>query len=75
MVIGFNDDGGKVLKAMIAKNLGPKDIQIYTADGMQSSSLYKSVDPSNPAVIKGIKGTAPSAAPTDVSQLSLPTQQ
>jgi len=67
VVIGFNDDGGKVLKAMIAKNVGPKDIQIYTADGMQSSKLYKSVDPSNPAVIEGIKGTAPAAAPSGVT--------
>ena len=67
VVIGFNDDGGKVLKSMIAKNVGPKDVQIYTADGMQSSSLYKAVDPSNPAVIEGIKGTAPAAAPSGVT--------
>jgi branched-chain amino acid transport system substrate-binding protein len=67
VVIGFNDDGGKVLKAMIAKNVGPKDVQIYTADGMQSSSLYKAVDPSNPAVLKGVKGTAPAAAPSGVT--------
>jgi branched-chain amino acid transport system substrate-binding protein len=67
VVIGFNDDGGKVLKAMIAKNVGPKDVQIYTADGMQSSSLYKAVDPSNPAIIEGIKGTAPAAAPSGVT--------
>jgi ABC-type branched-subunit amino acid transport system substrate-binding protein len=67
VVIGFNDDGGKVLKEMIAQNLGPKSIQIYTADGMQSSSLYKAVDPSNPAVVLGIKGTAPAAAPSGVT--------
>lgn len=67
VVIGFNDDGGKVLKEMIAQNLGPKDIQIYTADGMQSSSLYKAVDPSNAAVVEGIKGTAPAAAPSGVT--------
>jgi len=67
VIIGFNDDGGKVIKTMIAKNTGPKDVQIYTADGMQSSSLYKAVDPSNPAVIEGIKGTAPAAAPSGVT--------
>jgi branched-chain amino acid transport system substrate-binding protein len=67
VVIGFNDDGGKVLKELIAQNLGPKNIQIYTADGMQSSSLYKAVDPSNPAVVQGIKGTAPAAAPSGVT--------
>jgi ABC-type branched-subunit amino acid transport system substrate-binding protein len=67
VVIGFNDDGGKVLKEMIAQNVGPKNVQVYTADGMQSSSLYKSVDPSNPAAIQGIKGTAPAAAPSGVT--------
>jgi ABC-type branched-subunit amino acid transport system substrate-binding protein len=72
VVIGFNDDGGKVLKTMIAKNVGPKDVQIYTADGMQSSSLYKAVDPSNPAVIEGIKGTAPAAAPSGVTSPFIP---
>jgi ABC-type branched-subunit amino acid transport system substrate-binding protein len=67
VVIGFNDDGGKVIKEMIAQNLGPKNVQIYTADGMQGSSFYKGVDQSNPAVIEGIKGTAPAAAPSGVT--------
>ncbi len=67
VVIGFNDDGGKVIKEMIAQNVGPKNVQIYTADGMQSSSLYKAVDPSNPAVVQGVKGTAPAAAPSGVT--------
>jgi branched-chain amino acid transport system substrate-binding protein len=63
VVIGFNDDGGKVIKEMIAQNEGPKQVQIYTADGMQGSKFYKAVDASNPAVVEGIKGTAPAAAP------------
>ena len=67
VVIGFNDDGAKVLKEMIAQNIGPKQIQIYTADGMQSSSLGKSVDPTNPGIVAGIKGTAPAAAPSGVT--------
>jgi branched-chain amino acid transport system substrate-binding protein len=67
VVIGFNDDGAKVLKEMIAQNIGPKNIQIYTADGMQSSSLGKSVDPTNPGIVSGIKGTAPAAAPAGVT--------
>jgi ABC-type branched-subunit amino acid transport system substrate-binding protein len=67
VVIGFNDDGGKVIKEMIAQNVGPKNVQIYTADGMQGSSFYKGVDVSNPAVVQGIKGTAPAAAPSGVT--------
>ncbi|HWS48198.1 MAG TPA: ABC transporter substrate-binding protein [Acidimicrobiia bacterium] len=66
VVIGFNDDGGKIVKEMIAQNVGPKQVQIYTADGMQGSTFYKGVDPSNPAVVEGIKGTAPAAAPNGV---------
>jgi len=67
VVLGFNDDGGKVVKEMIAQNVGPKDIQVYTADGMQGSSFYKGVDESNPAIIETIKGTAPAAAPSGVT--------
>jgi branched-chain amino acid transport system substrate-binding protein len=67
VVIGFNDDGAKVLKEMIAQNIGPKQVQIYTADGMQSSSLGKSVDPTNPGIVAGIKGTAPAASPSGVT--------
>ena len=66
VVIGFNDDGGKVVKEMIGQSVGPKDVPLYTADGMQGSSFYKAVDPSNAAVVQGIKGTAPAAAPAGV---------
>jgi branched-chain amino acid transport system substrate-binding protein len=67
VVIGFNDDGGKIVKEMIAQNLGPKQVQIYTADGMQGSTFFKGVDASNPAVVQGIKGTAPAAAVSGVT--------
>jgi branched-chain amino acid transport system substrate-binding protein len=67
IVIGFNDDGAKIVKTMIGKNLGPKQVAIYTADGMQSSKFGQTVDPSNPAVVEGIKGTAPAAAPAGVT--------
>jgi ABC-type branched-subunit amino acid transport system substrate-binding protein len=66
VVIGFNDDGGKIVKEMIAQDVGPKDVPLYTADGMQGSSFYKGIDPANPAVVRGIKGTAPAAAPAGV---------
>ncbi|MBK9180306.1 MAG: ABC transporter substrate-binding protein [Acidimicrobiales bacterium] len=62
-VIGFNDDGGKIIATMIEKGAGPADIPIFTADGMQGSSFFEAVDATNPAVVEGIKGTAPAAAP------------
>lgn len=67
IVIGFNDDGSKIISEMIAQGVGPADIPIYTADGMQSSSFGESVDAANPGVVAGIKGTAPAAAPAGVT--------
>ena len=65
-VIGFNDDGAQILNEMIGQGAGPSDIAIYTADGMQSSSFGETVDPSDPAKVAGIKGTAPAAAPSGI---------
>ncbi|HEU5302651.1 MAG TPA: ABC transporter substrate-binding protein [Acidimicrobiia bacterium] len=66
VIIGFNDDGAKIVQTMIAKGIGPDAVQIYTADGMQGGSFGETVDPANPGVVAGIKGTAPSAAPGGV---------
>jgi branched-chain amino acid transport system substrate-binding protein len=64
VVIGFSEDGGRMIRELIAQGLGPHDVAIYTADGMQGSSFFKAVDPTNPAVVQGIRGTAPSPAPS-----------
>ncbi|HEX2027048.1 MAG TPA: ABC transporter substrate-binding protein [Nitriliruptorales bacterium] len=61
VVISFPDTGSKILREMIAKGLGPDSIAVYTADGMQSGEVPKLVDPNNPAVLDGVKGTAPSS--------------
>lgn len=65
-VIGFNDDGAKIINAMIGQGAGPADMAIYTADGMKSSSFAETVDPADPSKISGIKGTAPAASPAGV---------
>ncbi len=65
-VIGFNDDGAKIINTMIGKNLGPSQIPIYTADGMQGSKFGATVDPANPGKVAGIRGTAPAASPAGV---------
>lgn len=65
-IIGFNDDGAQVVRSMIAKKIGPADMAIYTADGMQSSSFGETVDPANVGVVAGIKGTAPASAPAGI---------
>jgi len=63
VLIAFPDTGSLVLQAMIEQGIGPGDIQIYLTDGMQGSDLPAKVDPADPAVLDGVKGTAPSAAP------------
>ncbi len=57
------DEGGSVMTAAIEAGVGPGDLQWYGTDGIQSSSFYENVDPNNPAIVEGIRGTAPSAAP------------
>jgi branched-chain amino acid transport system substrate-binding protein len=56
-------EGAQLLQAMIEAGVGPADVQIYVADGFQGNVTAEDVDPSNPAVLEGIRGTAPSAAP------------
>ena len=63
VLIAFPDTGSLVLQAMIEQGVGPADLQIYLTDGLQSSDLAAKVDPANAAVLEGVKGTAPSAAP------------
>jgi branched-chain amino acid transport system substrate-binding protein len=65
VLIGYPEDGGKVLAEMIKQGAGPADLPIYVTDGMQSNELYQLVDEADPAVTAGIRGTAASAAPED----------
>ena len=54
-----------MIQAAIAAGVGPDAVQWYGTDGIQSSTFWEKVDPANPAVVEGIRGTAPSAAPAD----------
>jgi branched-chain amino acid transport system substrate-binding protein len=62
-LIGYPEDGGKIIAEMIKQGAGPSDVTIYVTDGMQSNELYQAVDESDPAITAGIRGTAASAAP------------
>lgn len=62
-LIAFPDTASLVIQAMIEQGVGPADVQLYLTDGTQASDLAAKVDPANPAVLAGAKGTAPSAAP------------
>ena len=65
VVWGFPDTGAIILSGMVEAGIGPADKPVYTGDGLQSSSLGEAVDPNNPGILAGMKGTAPSAAPPD----------
>lgn len=62
-LIGYPEDGGKILAEMLKQGVDFSTTTIYVTDGMQSNELYKLVDESDPAITAGIKGTAASAAP------------
>lgn len=59
------EEGAQVIIDAIAEGVGPQDVQWYGADGIQSSSFWEAIDPDDPSVVEGIRGTAPSAAPAD----------
>ena len=66
IVIGFADDGARVLSTMIERGIGPADLPVYTTDGLQNPTLAAAVDPDDPSVLVGIRGTAPAAAPDGI---------
>ena len=60
-VIAF-EEGKQILKGLIEAGYGPGKVGVYGADGLRSEELPKLVDPKNPSVLAGMKGTAPASA-------------
>jgi branched-chain amino acid transport system substrate-binding protein len=58
-------EGATLMQRMIEAGIGPADIPIYVTDGFKDNVGADAVDPDNPAVLEGIRGTAPSVAPPD----------
>jgi ABC-type branched-subunit amino acid transport system substrate-binding protein len=56
-------EGGPFLASLIEAGVGPDSVAIYTADGFVDNVTPDAVDPANPAVFAGIRGTYPSLAP------------
>lgn len=61
VVVAFAE-GAQIIKALIENGLSPDKVGIYGADGLRSAELGKLVNPSNPAAVAGMKGTAPASA-------------
>lgn len=53
------DEGTQILQDLIEAGVGPGDVGVYGADGIRDSELNEKVDPGDPNVIDGFKGTAP----------------
>jgi branched-chain amino acid transport system substrate-binding protein len=61
VVISF-EEGKQILKGLIEAGYGPGKVGVYGADGLRSEELPKLVNPKNPSVLAGMKGTAPASA-------------
>jgi branched-chain amino acid transport system substrate-binding protein len=61
VVVSF-DEGVQILQELIEAGLGPADVGVYGVDGNRDEEYAASVDPGNPNVIDGFKGTAPDTA-------------
>ena len=66
MLIPF-EEGGKILTQMIEAGIGPADINIYVPASFAVSNIGERIDPENPGIAAGIKGTRPTADPTVAS--------
>ncbi|MGY6502023.1 MAG: ABC transporter substrate-binding protein [Acidimicrobiales bacterium] len=62
VLISF-EEGVQIIQTMIENGAGPGDVPIYIADGLATGDLGELIDPNDPGVAAGIKGTQPSAAP------------
>lgn len=61
VVIAF-EEGKQIIRGLIEAGYGPSKVGVYGADGLRSEELGSLIDPSNPGVIAGMKGTAPASA-------------
>ncbi|MDN5917849.1 MAG: ABC transporter substrate-binding protein [Pseudonocardia sp.] len=61
VVIAF-EEGTQLIQGLIEAGLGPDAVGVYGADGLRSEELPGLVAPNDPAVLAGMKGTAPASA-------------
>ena len=62
VLIAF-DEGVAVLRGMIEAGIGPADLPLFIPNGLASNTLWEAVDPTDPSVLLGAKGTFFSATP------------
>lgn len=62
VIVAF-EEGFQIIIDMIAAGVGPDAIQIYVTDGFATEAFGEKIDPENPSVGAGVRGTQPSSAP------------
>jgi branched-chain amino acid transport system substrate-binding protein len=67
IAISLVDDGARLVNALHAAGVGPNQLPLYTGDGMQDLAFASTVNPANPGLVQGIRGTAPAAAPAGIA--------
>jgi branched-chain amino acid transport system substrate-binding protein len=66
VLIGFPPTIAPLLRALAGRGKGPNSFPVYGSDGLQSADLGAQVDPTNPAVVAGMKGTTPAGSPAGI---------
>lgn len=63
IIIGFLEEGGKIIKGMLNSQVVPSEAQYYVSDGLAAANLYEYVDKTDPGVIAGFKAVSPTGLP------------
>jgi branched-chain amino acid transport system substrate-binding protein len=63
LILGAEPDGAAIVHGLASAGLGPGAVATYVSTAMESTTFGTSVDPADPGVVAGIKGTAPAEAP------------
>jgi len=61
VLIAF-DEGGRIIAQMIEAGITPENTSMYTPDGLASDDTWELVDPDDPSVVQGMRGTRPAPA-------------
>lgn len=60
VIIGF-EESAQILQGLIEQGMGPGTFPIYGGESLRSTDLPARVDPDDPEVLDGLKGTAPTS--------------
>ena len=69
-VIAF-DEGARILSTMVERGVGPADVVVFGADGLNSGDLPELVAPDDAAVLSGMGVTAPASSASADFQTTL----